>query len=69
VQAKEINFLKNHGGRKSKWQIRRSLNSPPPKNTSKIYIYMGTILTENKLETGRKAHTTKAVKKDPHEVR
>ena len=35
------------------------------KNTSTC----GSVLTENELETGRKAHTTKAVKKDPHEVR
>lgn len=28
-----------------------------------------TILTENKLETGGKTYITKAVKKDPHQVR
>ena len=40
-----------------------------PQRTHQKYTYMGNNLTENKLETGRKAHTTKAVKKDPHEVR
>lgn len=37
-------------------------------NISKIHL-CGPILTENKLETGGKTYITKAVKKDPHQVR
>lgn len=52
-----------------KWMSKRTENSPVPQTHQK-YMYMWAILIENKWETGRETlFTTKAVKKDPHEIR
>ena len=68
--AGKINyFFKNQGEGNQNGRLGGVWTHLPQRTHQKYLSTWGTILTENKLETGRKAHTTKAVKKDPHEVR
>ena len=54
------------GETKMTWWSRRTQSSPPPMNTSQIHLHTSTcdaVLTENKLETGRRTDTAKALRK------